>query len=156
MPSITQRAELKTKTLMGPLCSVSNEKVAARAIYLFSSLSDWVSVCSTELTEQQCSLGGIHKWRWGVSSVPFPFWFSFHLHFELVSSGISSQSVQNILIWYGTGPNLKKNVVYGCPLSGGSLVLSRWVDFILNTIYQRSNRMWRGVKQRSWDYLWVQ
>ena len=36
---------------------------------------------------------------WAVSSVPFPFWFPFQLHWELVSSGISSQSVQNILIW---------------------------------------------------------
>ena len=35
----------------------------------------------------------------GVSSVPFPFWFPFQLHWKLVSSGISSQSVQNILIW---------------------------------------------------------
>ena len=32
-----------------------------------------------------------------VSSVPFPFWFPFQLQYELVSSGISSQSVQNIL-----------------------------------------------------------
>ena len=24
--------------------------------------------------------------QWGVSSVPFPFWFPFHLHFNLVSS----------------------------------------------------------------------
>ena len=39
------------------------------------------------------------KKLWGVSSVPFPFWFPFQLHCELVSSGISSQSVQNILIW---------------------------------------------------------
>ena len=35
----------------------------------------------------------------GVSSVPFPFWFPFQLHYELVSSGISSQSVQKIF-WY--------------------------------------------------------
>ena len=35
----------------------------------------------------------------GVSSVPFPFWFPFQLHCKLVSLGISSQSVQNILIW---------------------------------------------------------
>ena len=35
----------------------------------------------------------------GVSSVPFPFWFPFQLHCKLVSSGISSQLVQNILIW---------------------------------------------------------
>ena len=35
----------------------------------------------------------------GVSSVPFPFWFPFQLHCKLVSSRISSQSVQNILIW---------------------------------------------------------
>ena len=34
----------------------------------------------------------------GVSSVPFPFWFPFQLHFKLVCSGIRSQSVQNILI----------------------------------------------------------
>ena len=39
---------------------------------------------------------------WGVSSVPFPIWFPFQLHCELVSSGISSQSVQNILIWHAT------------------------------------------------------
>ena len=36
-----------------------------------------------------------HTWYWGVSSVPFPFLFPFHLHFNLVSSGIVSQSVQN-------------------------------------------------------------
>ena len=35
----------------------------------------------------------------GVSSVPFPFWFPFQLHCELVSLRISSQSVQNIFIW---------------------------------------------------------
>ena len=35
----------------------------------------------------------------GVLSVPFPFWFPFQLHWELVSSRISSQSVPNILIW---------------------------------------------------------
>ena len=28
--------------------------------------------------------------HWGVSSVPFPFGFPFQLHYELVSSGISS------------------------------------------------------------------
>ena len=44
------------------------------------------------------------KKLWGVSSVPFPFWFPFQLHCELVSSGISSQSVQNILIWHVTKP----------------------------------------------------
>ena len=35
---------------------------------------------------------------WGVSSVPFPFWFPFQLHCESVTSVISSKSVQNILI----------------------------------------------------------
>ena len=38
----------------------------------------------------------MHRHR-RVSSVPFPFRFPFQLHCELVSSGISSQSVQNIL-----------------------------------------------------------
>ena len=38
-----------------------------------------------------------NKW-WGVSSVPFSFWFPFQLHCELVSSGISSQSVQNNIL----------------------------------------------------------
>ena len=37
--------------------------------------------------------------HWGVSSVPFYFEFPFELHCELVSSGISSQSAQNILKW---------------------------------------------------------
>ena len=36
---------------------------------------------------------------WGVSSVPFPFRFPFPLDYELVSSGISLQSVKNILKW---------------------------------------------------------
>ena len=35
--------------------------------------------------------------HWGVSSVPFSFRFPFQLHCELVSSGIISQSVKNIL-----------------------------------------------------------
>ena len=43
------------------------------------------------------SLEDVHGLR-GVSSVPFPFWFPFQLHCELVSSGTSSQSLQNILI----------------------------------------------------------
>ena len=45
----------------------------------------------------------------GVSSVPFPFRFPFQSYCELVSSGISSQSVQNILIWcvtWNKRPNL--------------------------------------------------
>ena len=41
----------------------------------------------------------IWKHNWGVSSAPCPFCFPFQLHCELVSSGISSQTVQNILIW---------------------------------------------------------
>ena len=40
-----------------------------------------------------------HHPFWGVSSVSFPFWFPFQLHCKLVSSGINSQLVQNILIW---------------------------------------------------------
>ena len=36
---------------------------------------------------------------WGVSFVPFPFWFPFQLHWDLVNSGIISQSVHNNLIW---------------------------------------------------------
>ena len=36
----------------------------------------------------------------GVSSIRFPSWFPFHC--ELISPGISSQSVQNILTWHVT------------------------------------------------------
>ena len=95
--AIHNQAQLKH--LWTIIHTVSNEKVAARAIYLFSSLSHWVSVC--------CA-------HWDLSLV---------LCSPLLSAG-----------------------------GRGSLVLSRWVDFILNTIYQRSNRMWRGVKQAQTIY----
>ena len=49
-------------------------------------------------THKYASANGSSHYR-GASSVPFPFRFPFQLHCKLVSSGISSQSVQNIVIW---------------------------------------------------------
>ena len=43
----------------------------------------------------KCFQSQLNQWR--VSSVPFLFRFPFQLHCELVSSGVISQSVQNIL-----------------------------------------------------------
>ena len=52
----------------------------------------------TPLPLPECFPIGQWTLPWGVSSVPFPFQFPFQLHYELVSSGISSLSVQNILM----------------------------------------------------------
>ena len=67
--------------------------------------NNWVN-CSVYVCRQS---KGIRKtktfwfvWLRGVSSVPFPFRSPFQLHCKQVSSGISSQSVQNILIWHVT------------------------------------------------------
>ena len=43
-----------------------------------------------------CSISAIFCTKWKMGGF---IWFPFQLHCKLVSSGISSQSVQNILIW---------------------------------------------------------
>ena len=60
------------------------------AVYIIRTVSFWC-LLSALLNLFKLDYGGV----W---SVPFPFLFPFQLHCELVSSGISSQAVQNILI----------------------------------------------------------
>ena len=80
----------------------------------------------------------------GVSSVPFPFWFPFQLHCKLVSSGISSQSVQNI--WFGV--LLKTRDLLWSYLFWGSAKTSEMITF--NHLRCHSNSTALGTRTGYW------
>ena len=87
------------------LCDIRGYSKAALKIrdnsYPFSHGSNISTTPLRQWSFPQC-LSFSWTTLWGVSSVPFPFWFPYQLHCKLVSSGISSQSVQ--IFWYGVLP----------------------------------------------------